>query len=163
MKNIVNNININRKLFTVLLILILFIIIFAWQDVSAQAHNSDNEEIMRNTTTLEDNFVDNKVGIILNRSENFNNKVYQISSFPEIDAIHVEETTQRTTDIVRTQIKAEESGALDKMSDLLNNENSRFFQPLSVQQQFSQYSDIIPFVESNRLFDLDSYRRILLL
>ena len=118
---------------------------------------------MRNTTTLEDNFVDNKVGIILNSSENFNNKVYQISSFPEIDAIHVEETTQRTTDIVRTQIEAEKSGALDKMSDLLNNESSRFFQPLSIQQQFSQYSDIIPFVESNRLFDLDSYRRILLL
>ncbi|MCL2848405.1 MAG: S8 family serine peptidase, partial [Firmicutes bacterium] len=128
------------------------------------------------TTTLEDNFIDNVVGIILTYDATFSGHIYTVRDFREIGAVYVEDLTARTIEIVQAQKAAEQSGALKVMQEQVYNyrtqvtadsfmrlEYKSLNEQLFSNQQFSTYYDIIPFVERNLLFDTQQFRRSILI
>jgi len=144
---------------TILMLVSLYIIPLTRFTIDAYDETTQIEITRINTSSLEDNFTDNTIAVVLSKEATFNGKVFTPSDFPEIDAILVEDETIETMAIVNAQIAAEESGMLSILqAGTSSNSMSR---GILNRSQMTRYEKIIPFVERNLLFETDSFRRIL--
>ncbi|MGD9901715.1 MAG: S8 family serine peptidase [Spirochaetales bacterium] len=75
--------------------------------------------------TVEDDFADDKVIIVLNEEETHKFKTYAPEDFPEIDCIAIEDLTRYTIDFVEQEIRDREAGKEPKKIKKINVTNFR--------------------------------------
>jgi len=92
------------------------------------------EEKKYSDATLEDDFADDSVVVILTKAETFKFKTYTPKDFPGINCLLVTDSTEFGMEIVKQQLEAEKTGNWSKLQDRINN---------------------------GMLMDVDSFRRIL--
>jgi len=93
-----------------------------------------SEEKIISTVTLEDEFADDRVVIVLNKEASMNFKTYTPEDFPEGLFSRVDDSTALTMQLVRKQLEAEKTG---------------------------DWSELELHIENAMLVDVENFRRIL--
>ncbi len=124
---------IRRCLFSVVFILLL---IFSFSTISVNATTNNNEEILTSNVTLEDDFLDDSIIVVLKNDISLISKTYLCNDFNEINCVNVEDLTENSIDILQKQIMAEQTG---------------------------DWTLLTKHKENNMLIDIDSFNRILCL
>jgi subtilisin family serine protease len=78
------------------------------------------EEKEYSKATLEDQFADDRVVIILNKAESFKFKAYTPKDFPEADCRMVTDSTMYGMEIVKQQLEAEKTKNWSKLEERIN-------------------------------------------
>lgn len=86
------------------------------------------EEKIYSNATIEDEFVDNKVTVILNTEASFSDKDYTVSDFSEIECINVTNLTTEATAVARGE----------KTNELVNTENFKRILSIELQEHSKQ-------------------------
>lgn len=127
----------NRLKKVFLIIVTFFITNIICFGVNVKAYASyDIEEKMYCTATVDEKFDDKSIIVTLNNSESLLFKDYTVSDFADIDCIKVEDLTEFSTEIVREQLIAEQTGDWSKLENR---------------------------IENNMLIDIDNFHRVLCL
>ena len=124
----------NRRFWAVLVTMlvpafVLFAIQYQYEDREAPI-----EEKIYNVATLEDEFADNKVVVVLNKEASMNFKTYTPEDFPEAFISRVDDSTRLTMELVRKQLEAAKTG---------------------------DWGELKSHIENNMLVDIGNFRRIL--
>ena len=115
---------------------VLFSIFVCFAKVEVSANIKIGESIVFCDAKLEDDFYEDTIIIVLKNSVSLTSKTYDVSDFPEINCIFVEDLTENTLQIVEKQILAMETG---------------------------DWSLLNKHIENDMLIDLENFHRILCL
>lgn len=96
--------------------------------------SSCNKEQDNNGTTIDENFVDNRLRVVLTKEATLMFKEYTALDFSEIGATSVIDLMPGSTELAKKQVLAEQTG---------------------------DYSEIQEYVDNDRLLDLDTYKILL--
>ena len=122
-----------KKIYLTILIVLFISNIFTKIKINATANNENTEEKEYCTATLNDQFTDNTIIIVLSNKESLKLKEYQPIDFCDINCTQLEELTKHTTEIVKKQVSA----------SITNN-----------------WSELSSRIENDMLIDLDNFHRI---
>ena len=74
------------------------------ENLSSENVSISTEQKVLCTATLEDDFADNRILIVLNNATSLSLKNYSVSDFPEISCSGVKNLTQAATDLVTAEL-----------------------------------------------------------
>jgi subtilisin family serine protease len=117
---------------TVLVLLLSAVVLFTVHHRAVA--DTQIEEKIYSTATLEDEFADDKVVVVLNKEASMNFRTYTLEDFPSGFFRRVDDSTALTMELVRRQLKSEETG---------------------------DWSELQLYVENSMLVDVENFRRIL--
>lgn len=89
-------------------------------NVSAFDLDANNEELITCKINVEEDFADDKVIVVLKNSFSLKLLDYTIDSFNEVSCTSVEELTENTTKIVKSQLDAEKTGDNNNLSNRIS-------------------------------------------
>lgn len=94
-----------KKIYLTILIVLFISNIFTKIKINATANNENTEEKEYCTATLNDQFTDNTIIIVLSNKESLKLKEYQPIDFCDINCTQLEELTKHTTEIVKNKFQ----------------------------------------------------------
>lgn len=119
-KSEVKSINVVRKIFGTLLVVTIFFTVLRWVP-AVKATNDENmtsEEVVYSTATIEDEFADNRIIILLNNEASKRNAAYSVSDFSEIAPAKVENLTADM--YAHLALKQQTTKAIDEFRETIN-------------------------------------------
>ncbi len=108
---------ISRILFSIIFTLLLMLSI---SSIRVNAPTKNSEETIICNATLDDDFLDDSIIIVLKHDVSLKFKNYVCDDFAEINCIYVDDLTKYTTEIVKEQLIAEETGDWSKLQDRID-------------------------------------------
>ena len=90
-------------------------VLFMWQRHAMQAYASldmawGEEKRIHSAATIDDDFADDKVIVVLNRQETLNFRSWTVNDFPELNLVSVEDLTASSGEIVNADINRRQFG-----------------------------------------------------
>jgi len=112
---------------------------------SSKSAIGEIEEKIYSNATMEKEFADDGVAIVLTKAASKNFRIYTPEDFPEIECLRIIDATVHTMDVIRQQLEAQRTGDWSKLKEridngmLVNEDNFRriFYIELSVKDKLN--------------------------